>query len=94
MTPTTVARRAGVSRQWLYTCEEAMAAINAARGEGPMAPPPPGRAASVSSLKRRLEAATDANKRLRRRVDELESQVALLYGQLRVNRQNRAHVDS
>jgi hypothetical protein len=95
VTPTTVARRAGVSRQWLYTCDEVMAAINAARADGPTpAPPPPGRAASVASLRRRLEATTDTNKQLRLRVAELKAQVAALGGQLWAHRQNGTrHLD-
>jgi hypothetical protein len=47
----------------------------------------PGRAASVASLKRRLEAAADGNKQLRRRVAELEAQLAIFYGQLRARQQ-------
>lgn len=83
VTPTTVARHAGVSRQWLYTYDEAMDAIRSARpaaaGRGalPMLP------ATVASLRRRLEATTDDNKRLRQRVADLEAQLAAVYGELR-----------
>jgi septal ring factor EnvC (AmiA/AmiB activator) len=91
VTPTTVARLAGVSRQWLYTCDEVMTAIAAAQTQTPRpAPGRSGRAASIASLKRRLEAATDTNKQLRQRVAELEAQVANLYGELRTRRQNGA----
>jgi hypothetical protein len=76
-------------RQWLYTCDETMAAISTARAQaGTQADARPTHPASVA-LRRRLEAATDDNKRLRRRVTELQAQVAALYGELRA-RQNGA----
>jgi chromosome segregation ATPase len=42
------------------------------------------RLASLASLRRRLESATDENKRLRKRVAELEARLATLYGELRL----------
>lgn len=90
MTPTAVARRAGVSRQWLYTFEEARAAIEAAqRRQTPPSSPPPSQRASTTSLQRRLEALTDDNQRLRRRVQELEDRLAAVYGEWRLQRGGR-----
>jgi hypothetical protein len=87
VSPTTVARHAGVSRQWLYTCHEAMDAIEAARAhsDGPTHTRPP-QQASTASLRRRVELLTDDNKRLRQRVADLEAQLAILYGALRTRR--------
>jgi hypothetical protein len=81
VTPSAVSRKAGVSRQWLYTFAEAQQAIQAAhRVSGPSpAGPPPG----LVSWQRRVEALTDDNRRLRRKVKELEDLVAVLYGMRR-----------
>jgi hypothetical protein len=83
VTPTSVARRAGVSRQWLYTFDEALEAIRVARPADRSIGAPPGQGPSAASLQRRIEALTDDNQRLRRRVRELEQRLAGLYGQWR-----------
>ncbi len=79
VTPTTVAHRAGVSRQWLYTFPDAHHAIRASSS----ASPPPvtaSSAANQASWQRRVEALSDENQRLRHKVKELEDLVARLYG--------------
>lgn len=78
VTPTVVARKAGVSRQWLYTFTDAQQAIQAAAGAP--APPPASPPPSQASWQRRVEALNDDNQRLRRQVKELEDLVAALYG--------------
>jgi hypothetical protein len=84
VTPTSVARRAGVSRQWLYTFGEALEAIHdAATTTHRMAPVPREQRASVASLQHRLEVLTEDNQRLRRQVGELEDRLARAYGELR-----------
>ena len=84
VTPTSVARRAGVSRQWLYTFDEALQAIRgAATTSHPAAPVPRDQRASVVSLQRRLEVLTEDNQRLRSQVGELEDRLARAYGELR-----------
>ena len=79
VTPTTVARKAGVSRQWLYTFPDAHHVM---RGSLPRSPPPvtASPAANHASWQRRVEALSDENQRLRRKVKELEDLVAKLYG--------------
>jgi Family of unknown function (DUF6262) len=79
VTPTTVARKAGVSRQWLYTFPDAHDAM---RGSPSGSPPPvaASSAANQASWQRRVEALSDENQRLRRKVKELEDLVARLYG--------------
>jgi hypothetical protein len=83
VTPTSVARQAGVSRQWLYTFDDALEAIRAAARITLSSAVPSAERSSVASLQRRLEALTDDNQRLRKRVGELEERLAVLYGELR-----------
>lgn len=85
VTPTSVARRAGVSRQWLYTVDEAREAIRVARrlSEPDHALVPRDQRPSVTSLQRRLEVLSDENQRLRGCVDELERRLAAVYGEWR-----------
>jgi hypothetical protein len=78
ITPTAVARKAGVSRQWLYTFPDAHHAIRASPSEAP--PPVASTSATNASWQRRVEALSDENQRLRRKVEELEERVARLYG--------------
>lgn len=82
VTPTAVARRASVSRQWLYTFDEALEAIRAANAahHSTRSVVPPAQGPSAASLQRRVEALTDDNQRLRQRVQELEQRLAALYG--------------
>lgn len=85
--PTTVARHARVSRQWLYTFDGARQAIAAVAPQVHSQPDAPPRAQrpTTASLQRRLEAVTDDNHRLRQRVRELEDRLAGLYGQWRLH---------
>ena len=83
VSPTSVARRAGVSRQWLYTFDEALEAVRLAASTQRTAPVPPDQRASVASLHRRLEAVSEDNRRLRGQVAELEERLAGAYGALR-----------
>jgi hypothetical protein len=84
LTPTTVARLAGVSRQWIYTSEETLAAVVAARevrhgrhinSGSPRAP--------SASMQRRIENLTDENRRLKAELVDTQRRLALVYGQLR-----------
>lgn len=87
VTPTAVAKRAGVSRQWLYTFDEAREAIWAARvrSRAPQVVRSDERP-SVASLQRRLEALTEDNQRLRAQVAGLEARLAAVYGEWRASR--------
>ena len=86
VTPTSVARRAGVSRQWLYTVAEALDAIRNAPKTGGSNAVPVEQRASVVSLRRRIEVLADENSRLRQRVEELEHRLAGAYGAMRASR--------
>ena len=92
VTPTSVARRAGVSRQWLYTVDEAREAMRVARLIEPdERVVPPDQRPSAASLQRRVEVLTDDNQRLRQRVDELEQRLAAVYGEWRSARPYVTH---
>lgn len=86
VTPTSVARRAGVSRQWIYTFQEALTAIREAPSPARQGAVPAAQRASAASLQRRIEILTDDNHRLRLRVAELEHRLAGAYGMLRSSR--------
>jgi len=83
VTPTAVARRAGVSRQWLYTFDDALSAIRLAASTRPATPVPQDQRASLASMQRRLEVLSEENRRLRHQVGELEDRLARAYGALR-----------
>ena len=83
VTPTAVARRAGVSRQWLYTFDDALSAIRLAASTRPATPVPQDQRASFASMQRRLEVLSEDNRRLRHQVGELEDRLARAYGALR-----------
>ena len=83
VTPTAVARRAGVSRQWLYTFDDALSAIRLAASTRPPTPVPQDQRASFASMQRRLEVLSEDNRRLRHQVGELEDRLARAYGALR-----------
>jgi len=80
-----VARRAGISRQWLYTQPDLRAAIERLRDQAP-APgdgvPAPQRA-TEASLRQRLETLRAENRRLRQDNAALRDELALLYGERR-----------
>src|SRR4051812_49001002 len=80
-----VARRAGVSRQWLYTQPELRARIEALRDRAPAAPDgvPTRQRASEASLRQRLESVRAENQRLREENTALKAELAIAYGQQR-----------
>lgn len=84
-----VARRAGVSRQWLYTRPELRAEIERLRAAhagrfGPSVPAP--ERSSEASLRQRVEGLLEENRRLRNQVGELRGELALAYGRQRETR--------
>ena len=81
-----VARRAGVSRQWLYTQPELRARIEQLRGRQPSATAatvPDDQRARERSLHQRNETLLIDNRRLRAENQTLRDELAVLYGQLR-----------
>lgn len=80
-----VAARANVSRQFLYTQAELRAQIERLRNEPPptAAPPSSGERASNESVRTRLRATLDENKRLRDEIAELRDELALTHGRVR-----------
>jgi len=81
-----VARRAGVSRQWLYTQPQLRARIEQLRGRRPSGTPtavPDDQRARERSLRQRNETLLVDNRRLRAENQTLRDELAVLYGQLR-----------
>jgi hypothetical protein len=80
-----VARRAGVSRQWLYTQPTLRAQIERLRDQTRVATDgiPARQRATEASLRQRVRTLHDENQRLRQEVVELRSELALAYGELR-----------
>jgi hypothetical protein len=80
-----VARRAGVSRQWLYTQPGLRQEIEALRDRGPVRTDsvPARQRASEASLRQRLQSLRDENQRLREENHSLKTELALAYGQQR-----------
>jgi len=81
-----VARRADVSRQWLYTQPELRARIEQLRCRRPSATPaavPDDQRARERSLRQRNETLLVDNRRLRAENQTLRDELAVLYGQLR-----------
>ncbi|WP_113702525.1 DUF6262 family protein [Nonomuraea lactucae] len=84
-----VARAAGVSRSWLYTQPDLRAEIEHLRSERQRAsatPVPVRQRASDASLRRRLEAANERNRRLTEENRQLREQLARALGDLRAAR--------
>ncbi|MCA2230213.1 DUF6262 family protein [Nonomuraea aurantiaca] len=84
-----VARAAGVSRSWLYTQPDLRAEIERLRSERQRAsatPVPVRQRASDASLRRRLEAANERNRRLTEENRQLREQLARALGDLRATR--------
>lgn len=84
-----VARRAGVSRQWLYTHAGLRAEIERLRAThadraGPSVPAP--ERSSEASLRQRVEGLLEENRRLRNQVGELRGELTLAYGRQRETR--------
>jgi hypothetical protein len=80
-----VAKRAGVSRQWLYTQPELRARIEGLRDHGPAAPDgvPARQRASEASLRQRLASVRAENQRLREENAALKAELAVAYGEQR-----------
>jgi hypothetical protein len=81
-----VATRASVSREFLYSHSELRPEIERLRGEPrPPVPArlPSGEHASEESIRTRLRAALDENKRLRAELAELRDELALTHGRVR-----------
>ena len=79
-----VAARANVSRQFLYSHEELRAEIEKLRGEQLRTPQVPARErASDDSIRARLRATLDENKRLRIEIAGLRAELALAHGRVR-----------
>jgi hypothetical protein len=80
-----VARRAGVSRQWLYTQPTLRAEIERLRDRAPARADgiPARQRATEASLRQRLETLRAENQRLRDENADLRTELALAYGQLR-----------
>ena len=83
-----VARRAGVSRQWLYAQPELRARIEQLRDRQPgttAATVPDAQRARERSLRQRNETLLVDNRRLRAENHTLRDELAVLYGQLRAS---------
>lgn len=80
-----VARRAGVSRQWLYTQPELRAEIELLRDRQPPGGPraPDAERAREASLRQRNTTLLAENHRLRDQIAELKTELAIAYGQRR-----------
>jgi hypothetical protein len=80
-----VAKRAGVSRQWLYTQPALRAEIEQLRDQAPAhaSAVPARQRASEASLRQRLEALRAENRRLREENASLKNELAIAYGQRR-----------
>lgn len=79
-----VARRAGVSRQWLYTQPVLRDEIERLRDRAPDVIGIPGRQrATEASLRQRLESLRFENQRLRQENAQLKAELAIAYGHQR-----------
>jgi hypothetical protein len=80
-----VARRAGVSRQWLYTQPALRKEIERLRDRPPARPDrvPTRQRATEASLRQRLETLRAENQRLREENASLKAELAIAYGQQR-----------
>jgi hypothetical protein len=80
-----VARRAGVSRQWLYTQPKLRAEIEQLRDRAPAAndAAPARQRATEASLRQRLQTLRGENQRLREENAGLKAELAIAYGRQR-----------
>lgn len=87
-----VARRAGVSRQWLYTQPSIRQEIERLRDRAPARPDgvPARQRATESSLRQRLEMLRAENQRLRDENASLKNELAIAYGRRRNDRSSSA----
>lgn len=84
-----VARAARVSRSWLYSQQDLRAEVERLRAAGrrsPDAPIPARQRASDASLRQRLEATNERNRRLSEENRQLRRQLARALGDLRAAR--------
>src|SRR5689334_13183919 len=83
-----VARRAGVSRQWLYTQPALREAIEQLRDRSPTQADgiPAAQRATEASLRQRLATLRAENQRLREENHNLKDELAIAYGQQRATR--------
>jgi Family of unknown function (DUF6262) len=81
-----IAKLAGVSRQWLYTQPALRAQIERLRDRAPATNDgvPARQRASEASLRQRLEALRAENQRLREENANLKTELAIAYGQQRI----------
>lgn len=82
-----VARRAGVSRQWLYTLPALRQEIEALRERGPARADgvPARQRVSEASLRQRVETLRAENQRLREENSSLKTELAIAYGRQRAS---------
>jgi hypothetical protein len=80
-----IARRAGVSRQWLYTQPALRAEIEQLRDRGPSRADgvPARQRATEASLRQRIESLRTENQRLREENANLKTELAIAYGRQR-----------
>jgi hypothetical protein len=78
-----IARTAGVSRAWLYTQTDLMAAIRQIQQRQPAPTRTAPQPASIASLQRRLDTALARIKQLRSENSELTRQLETAYGEIR-----------
>lgn len=78
-----VARRAGVSRQWLYGQPDLRAQIEQLRERTTPAAGPPATAATDPSLRQRVQTLREEVQRLREENSALKNELALAYGHQR-----------
>lgn len=78
-----LANAAGVSRSWLYTQTDLIAAINQLQQRTPAPHGSPRHAATDASLQRRLETAIERNRQLRDQVAELTRKLETAHGEIR-----------
>lgn len=89
-----VARRAGVSRQWLYTNPELRAEIERLRAmhaDRSGSSVPAAERSSEASQRQRVEGLLEENRRLRQENAELRDELALAYGRQRETRASAGH---
>jgi hypothetical protein len=87
-----VARRAGVSRQWLYTQPALRQEIEALRERGPARADgvPARQRVSEASLRQRVETLRAENQRLREENSGLKTGLAIAYGRQRASGSGRS----